>query len=74
MYRIFISDPKNSDFSSNVGLFPCEFYLTSADDVCKVMKELSSSKLLYTLQEISVSSVDDVLDHFLLIDKNKKIR
>ena len=42
MYRIFISDPKDQKFGVKVGLTPCEFYLSSADDVCKIMKELSS--------------------------------
>ena len=42
-----------------------EFYLNSAGEVCGVIKSLSSCKMVYTLEEVNCSSVDEVLNCFL---------
>lgn len=66
MYRLFISSKEDEKYGIKSGLTPCEFYLESPDDVCKVISSLSSCKLIYTLAECSISSVDDVLSHFMI--------
>ena len=68
MYRLFIASKDDEKYGINTGLTPCEFFLESADDVCKVISELSHCKMVYTLAECSVSSVDDVLSCFMIKD------
>ena len=67
MYRLYISSKDDPKYGI-CGITPVEFFLDSADDVCKVISELSSCKMVYTLAECSVSTVDDVLSHFMLKD------
>lgn len=67
MYRLYISSKDDLKYGVG-GLTPVEFFLDSADDVCKVISELSPCKMVYTLAECSVSTVDDVLSHFMLKD------
>lgn len=68
MYRLFISSKDDEKYGVKVGLTPVEFFLETADDVCKVISSLSSCKMVYTLAECSVSSVDDVLSYFMIKD------
>lgn len=63
MYRILISYKDGEKFG--IDYLSKEFYLNSAEDVCNVIKSLSTCKVVYTLQEVVVSSVDDVLSNFL---------
>lgn len=64
MYRLYVTSSDDTKY----GISPLakEFYLNSAEDVCNVIKSLSPCRMVYTLAEVNVSSVDDVLEHFLL--------
>lgn len=67
MYRLFISSPDDDKYGIKTGLTPCEFYLSSADDVCEVLKTFNSKNMLFTLTEIKLVSVVDIKRYFKLI-------
>lgn len=68
MFRLYVSSKDDERFGIKTGLTPVEFFLNSPQEVCDVIKALSSSKMIYTLKEESLSSVDDVKRYFNLID------
>lgn len=65
MYRLQIYTEQEDDFGLRNR--PVEYVLRSTDDVCKVIEALSGSKCFISLQELKISSVDDVRKDFKLI-------